>query len=49
MNQFINAIKFGVGFAIGNRTVDHYKDIVDGCMDKIDTYLNINVMEKRKK
>ena len=39
MNQLFNGVTFGIGFAIGNRIVDFYKDEVDTIINKFDDYL----------
>lgn len=39
MIQLFNGVTFGVGFAIGNRIVDYYKDRIDGCIQSVEDYL----------
>lgn len=45
MNQLFNGVTFGIGFAIGNRIVDYYKDRVDACIQTAEDYL-LNLKRK---
>jgi hypothetical protein len=39
MNQLFNGVSFGIGFAIGNRIVDYYKDRLDACIQSAEDYV----------
>jgi hypothetical protein len=39
MNQLFNGVSFGIGFAIGNRIVDYYKDRLDTCIQSAEDYV----------
>ena len=38
----LGGLSFGVGFAIGTRIVEHYKDIVDDCLNTVSSFVDIS-------
>lgn len=39
MIQLFNGVSFGIGFAIGNRIVDYYKEQIDACIQSAEDYI----------
>lgn len=46
MKQLFNGITFGIGFAVGNRIVDYYKDKVDLCIQYTENYILTTLKKK---